>query len=95
MPLAQYPKHFRNLKGHQLRVETTKFKVRLAALMSVPSGTVRELSQAVGLSDSGLSKLAATGYLPGDLCVKLEMVCGKADFPRQWFNPELFSTVGA
>jgi hypothetical protein len=89
--MTKLPKHFANYRGHQLRVETARFKLRYAALMTMPRGTLKELGDALGISTTSMTYMIGSGHINGDMCVKLERICGRADFPRQWFNPELYS----
>lgn len=95
MPLTTLPKFFANLRPGERRRAELRFKLRYAALMTMPSGSVSELGATVGLSPTQMSLLIREGDLPSELCVKLELTCGKRDFPRAWWNPELYAEVGA
>lgn len=91
--MPKLPKHLANYRGQQYRVESLRFKLRLIALMTMPRGSMKELCDALEISSTTLSATINTGYLPGELCIKLERIGGRVDFPRQWFNPELYEVA--
>lgn len=90
MPFVKLPKHLNALKGHMLRQSTVRWKLSLAALMTVPDGTLQGLAKGAGAHPTTLSNAIKAGYIDGSLCIKLEKFCGRAEFPRHWFNPELY-----
>jgi hypothetical protein len=95
MPSPKLPKHLNGLKGHDLRQATVRFKLRYAALMTTPEASIRALGAAIGVQSTVLSDNIKYGYVDGYICVKLEKYCGRAEFPRQWFNPELYENATA
>lgn len=95
MPLTALPKYFVNLRPGERRRAALRFKLRYAALMTMPTGSVSELGSTIGLSPTQISALIREGDLSPELCIKLELACGKRDFPRQWWNPELYAESGA
>lgn len=69
-----------------------RFALRLAALYHNESGSLGELSEALGGS-RGLLHMALKSQrgLSADLCVKLEGVLGREQFPREFFRPDIFN----
>lgn len=66
------------------------FAVRLAALYHNPKGSLGALSEAIGLSKSGLHMALSYKGLNADHCIKLEGVLGRSLFPREFFRPDIF-----
>lgn len=67
-----------------------EFVLRLAAIYHNPTGSIRLLSKAIGLSGSGLHMALKAKGLNADHCIKLENVLGRELFPREFFRPDIF-----
>ena len=67
-----------------------EFVVRLAALYHNRTGSLAELSRAMGGSGSLLHMALKTNGLNAKHCIKLEEILGRENFPREFFCPDIF-----
>lgn len=66
------------------------FVVRLAALYHGSSGSIADLSKAMGGSQSLLHMAMKGNGLNANHCIKLEELLGRELFPREFFRPDIF-----
>lgn len=70
-----------------------EFVVRLAALYHNRTGSLRELSEALGASGSLLHmSIKQPGGVRAETCLKIEKLLGRDCFPREFLRPDLFVT---
>ena len=62
------------------------FHLNLAAAFHSESGTLTELSRALGLNESALNVARQRGKVSPKLAVRLEQQLGREYFPRELFN---------
>lgn len=72
-----------------------RFAVALAALYHNPTGSIAELSKALGLSHAALGMALRGPGISARNCLALEALLGQERFPRQFFRPDLFSAEQA
>ncbi len=70
--------------------ERQEFAVRLAAIYHNRSGSIGDLSLALGGSRTLLHMALKQNGLNADHCIKLEAVLGRDLFPREFFRPDIF-----
>lgn len=66
------------------------FVCRLAAIYHNSTGSLGELSLAIGGSRSFLHMSLKGKGLSADTCIELEKVLGRDHFPREFFRPDIF-----
>lgn len=67
-----------------------RFAVALAALYHNPTGSISELSKALGLSHATLNMALRGPGISERNCLALEALMGRDLFPREFFRPDLF-----
>lgn len=66
------------------------FLIRLAALYHNDTGSLTQLSEAIGLSKPALHVACKRGQIAPEHAVAIEKLIGRALFPRELFRPDLF-----
>lgn len=79
------------MRGEEQAHEMTRYLIRLAALYHNSAGSISELSDACGLSRSGLSSLLHARSLPPKVAIRIEEVVGREFIQRDLFRPDIFS----
>lgn len=69
------------------------FLLRLAALYHNATGSLTELSLALGMSDSVLHMAMKRGQITAEVAVAIEKAIGRQHFPRELFRPDLFTVA--
>lgn len=85
--IVAFPSYLDSLPEDQAKIGRCRFLIRLAALHYSPDGSVKTLSESLGLHPG---TLAGVSNISGELAVKLETVLGRDKFPRELFRPDLF-----
>lgn len=67
------------------------FLLRLAALYHNPTGSVAELSEACGFSNSALHMALKRDRITAEVAVAIERVVGRELFPREMLRSDLFT----
>lgn len=67
-----------------------RFALSLAALYHNPTGSISELSTALGLSHATLNAALRGPGISERTCLALESLLGREAFPREFFRPDLF-----
>lgn len=67
-----------------------EFAVRLAALYHNRTGSLGQLSEAMGGSRTLLHMALKQNGLTVQNCIKLEEILGRETFPREFFRPDFF-----
>ena len=71
--------------------ERTEFALRLAALFHNKSGSLSDLSTAIGGSHSKLHMALRTkGGVSAQDCIQIETLLGRETMPREFIRPDLF-----
>lgn len=68
-----------------------QFCLQLAALYHNESGSIGELSKAIGRSETALHMSVKRGNVTGEIAVAIEELLGRQRFPRELFRPDLFT----
>lgn len=89
------PKWLDQLSGVDAALALTRFRVEYVALMYCQTGSLRDLSVALGKSPTLLyNSITKWPRIPAHYCVALEQLVGREVVTREWLNPDIFNIAG-
>lgn len=92
MTIPSLPRWIDSLSGQNRDAARQRFYLRLAALHASESGTLRDLSAALGRSKNALTRYVSDTpeLLPVELVIDLERLVGRDAMPREALRPDIF-----